>query len=107
MVHKMTSHEPKTQQEIREQAPPSHKDERPEGAADRGQGNATSDGKGKSTGAPWKRLPSASLSKEKKQEQSSSTSPSFGTSKIWTLIEVAAGTILATVIELIRLRREK
>jgi len=110
MVHKMTSHEPKTQQEIREQAPPSHKDERPEGVVDRGQGNATSDGKGKSgksTGAPLKRLLPASLSREKKQEQSSRTSPSFGTSKIGTFIEVAAGTILATVIEFIRLRRKK
>ena len=110
MVHKMTSHEPKTQQEIREQAPPSHKDERPEGVVDREQGNATSDGKGKSgksTGAPLKRLLPASLSREEKQEQSSRTSPSFGTSKIGTLIEVAAGTILATVIELVRLRREK
>ncbi|TMD63014.1 MAG: YihY/virulence factor BrkB family protein [Chloroflexi bacterium] len=110
MVHKMTSHEPKTQQEIKQQAPPSHKDERPEGAADRGQDNATSDGKGKSakpTGAQLKRLPPDSPGKEKKQEQSTSTSPSFGTSKIGTFVEVAAGTILAMVIELIRLRRKK
>ncbi|MDQ6643483.1 MAG: hypothetical protein M3Y76_03460 [Chloroflexota bacterium] len=103
----MTSHEPKTQQERREQAPSSHKDERPEEVVDRGQGHASSDDEGKSRGAPVKRLPPASLSKEKKQGQSSSTSPSFGTSKIGTVIEVAAGTILAAVIELIRLRRKK
>lgn len=109
MVHKMTSHEPKTQQEIKEQAPPSHKDERPEGADGR-QGNAASDGKdksGKSTGAQSKRSLPASLSKEKKQKQSSSTSQSFGTSKIGTFIEVTAGTLLTMVIELVRLRRKK
>lgn len=112
MVHKMTSHEPKTQHEIKEQAPPSHKDERPGGTNGR-QSNAASDSKGKPTGAQSNRSFPAFLRKGKKQgkeeqqKQPSSTSQSFGSSKIGTFVEVTAGTLLAMVIELIRLRRKK
>jgi hypothetical protein len=105
----MTSHEPNTQQEIRAEAPPSHKDNPPEGAANKKKSAGASTGKGKSTETQQKRFLPALLSrsKQKKQEQSAGSSQSVGTSKTGTFIEVAAGTILTVVIELIRLRRKQ
>ncbi|HEX6481966.1 MAG TPA: YihY/virulence factor BrkB family protein [Ktedonobacteraceae bacterium] len=111
MIHMMTSHLATSEQAIREQASVSHKNEQPKDILPIGearnlkqqaQGATSSNGRPAGSQDQGQTHSDAEHKKAKKGKADTA-----GTSKRFTIIEVVAGTALAFVIELFRLRTGK
>ncbi len=95
MVHKLTSHLPATEKDLQEQATPSH---RPEGIPPNSE---TQSPPAHASNTPGQ-IQSAPPDQSKKRKSSPP-----GTSRTLALVEVAAGTALAFIVQLFQLRRKK
>ena len=112
MVHELTSHLPTSEKAIQEQAPPSHKNEEPKDIRPKSEAinleNQTSEA-GSLQGQEHIQPPPSNqpnhTQRHAQKDKHKSSSP--GTSNVFILMEVLAGTALAFVIQFFNLKRKK
>ncbi len=106
MVHKLTSHLPTSEEAVQQQASASHKDEEPKSIRPKHEVAATAQsntGTAIQPGAPHEQNYMEQATHTSKKKRSSSQ----GSSRVPALIEAVAGTALAFVVTLFRMRRKK
>jgi YihY family inner membrane protein len=106
MVHKLTSHLATSEQDVQKQASASHKDEEPKSIRPKHEATATAQSKNGTAVQP------GAFDEQTHTEQATHTSKkkqstSQGSSRMFALIEAVAGTALAFVVTLFRMRSKK
>jgi len=122
LVHNVTSHLPTSEQAIKQQAAPSHKDVPPKDIVPKDQQTDKPAAQAHDAQTPADAAVSSQEQPQKKSLVSRLTSliptrkqaipkmkppPQKGTSKAWTTVEVVAGTLLTFLVEWVRLRHKK
>jgi uncharacterized BrkB/YihY/UPF0761 family membrane protein len=109
MIHELTSHLPTSEQDIQQQAAVSHRNEEPKSILPRSEARnlkqqAQKVNSNGSTAGSKDQMQTASATKDKEAKKGTVRIP--GISDRFTILEVVAGTALAFIIELMRVRRK-
>jgi YihY family inner membrane protein len=109
MIHELTSHLPTSEQDIQQQAAVSHRNEEPKSILTRSEARnlkqqAQKVNSNGSTAGSKDQMQTASATKDKEAKKGTVRIP--GISDRFTILEVVAGTALAFIIELMRVRRK-
>lgn len=111
LVHQMTSHLPTSEKAMREEAAATHKEEQPKAILPKNEATSTQVDEGKTPTGTAATTTTATQVQDQPHPVHTDTDHSkkqkSGATRTVTIIEAVAGTVLAFLVELVRLRRKK